>query len=277
MPAYRRRMPGCTNQSPGMSSWKLPNHPRFDGVSGPVVACVLDGVGIGAHDESDAVWLARTPNLDWLARHALATLAVRARHGRGHAERRRHGQQRGRAQRARRGPHLRPGREAGRRRDRRRAAVPRRGLAAARRARARIAPAAALHRAALGRQRPQPHRPPVRDAAPLRRGRRARGARARAARRPRRARAQRARLRRRARRAARDAAPPRRSRLPDRVGRRPHARDDGPLPGRLADRRARLEHPRARRSARVLAARARRSRRSTARIRRSTTSISRRS
>jgi 2,3-bisphosphoglycerate-independent phosphoglycerate mutase len=55
------------------AQWKLPKHPRFAGVPGPVVACVLDGVGIGAHDESDAVWLARKPNLDWLARHALTT------------------------------------------------------------------------------------------------------------------------------------------------------------------------------------------------------------
>ncbi|MCG8554518.1 MAG: 2,3-bisphosphoglycerate-independent phosphoglycerate mutase, partial [Proteobacteria bacterium] len=32
----------------------------------------MDGVGCGAHDESDAVWLARTPNLDFLAEHTLA-------------------------------------------------------------------------------------------------------------------------------------------------------------------------------------------------------------
>jgi 2,3-bisphosphoglycerate-independent phosphoglycerate mutase len=54
-------------------SWQLAKHPRFPGVAGPVVACVMDGVGIGAHDEHDAVWLARTPNLDWLAANALAT------------------------------------------------------------------------------------------------------------------------------------------------------------------------------------------------------------
>jgi 2,3-bisphosphoglycerate-independent phosphoglycerate mutase len=35
---------------------------------GPVVVCVMDGVGIGRRDESDAVWLARTPTLDRLAR-----------------------------------------------------------------------------------------------------------------------------------------------------------------------------------------------------------------
>jgi 2,3-bisphosphoglycerate-independent phosphoglycerate mutase len=53
--------------------WKLARHPTFAGVRGPVVACIMDGVGIGRHDESDAVWLARTPHLDALARTALAT------------------------------------------------------------------------------------------------------------------------------------------------------------------------------------------------------------
>ncbi len=53
--------------------WQLARHPRFPGVRGPVVACIMDGVGIGHHDESDAVWLARTPHLDWLARQPLAT------------------------------------------------------------------------------------------------------------------------------------------------------------------------------------------------------------
>ena len=66
-------MAGCTKTVAMSTNWKLPKHPTCAGVPGPVVACILDGVGIGAHDESDAVWLARTPNLDWLARHALAT------------------------------------------------------------------------------------------------------------------------------------------------------------------------------------------------------------
>ncbi|MDH3519838.1 MAG: 2,3-bisphosphoglycerate-independent phosphoglycerate mutase [Myxococcales bacterium] len=57
----------------GATNWKLQPHPSFGGVKGPVVACIMDGVGIGAQDESDAVWLARTPALDWLAGHALAT------------------------------------------------------------------------------------------------------------------------------------------------------------------------------------------------------------
>ena len=221
------------------------------GVPGPVVACVLDGVGIGAHDESDAVWLARTPNLDWLARHALATslcahgtaVGMPSDDDMGNSEVGHNALGAGRI--------FDQGAKLVERRDRRRAdcSAARSGSSSS------IACASRASRctssACFGRQRPQPHRPPVRDAAPLRRGRRARGARARAARRPRRARAQRARLRRRARRAARDAAPPRRSRLPDRVGRRPHARDDGPLRGRLAHRRARLEHARARRGARV--------------------------
>ena len=59
--------------------WQLKRHPAFVGVPGPVVACILDGVGLGRRDDSDAVWLARTPHLDWLSQHALAT-ALRA-HG----------------------------------------------------------------------------------------------------------------------------------------------------------------------------------------------------
>src|SRR5690606_26876922 len=45
----------------------------FPGVSGPVITCVMDGVGIGKQDESDAVFLARTPNLDFLKKNALYT------------------------------------------------------------------------------------------------------------------------------------------------------------------------------------------------------------
>ena len=61
-------------------SWNLEPHPAFPGVEGPVVVCVLDGVGLGRRDDSDAVWLARTPNLDFLASRApSATLAA---HGR---------------------------------------------------------------------------------------------------------------------------------------------------------------------------------------------------
>ena len=38
-----------------------------------MILVVMDGVGHGAHDEGDAVWLARTPTLDWLGEHALST------------------------------------------------------------------------------------------------------------------------------------------------------------------------------------------------------------
>jgi len=51
-----------------MGEWTLRRSARFPGVPGPVVVCVMDGVGVGNRDESDAVWLARTPTLDRLAR-----------------------------------------------------------------------------------------------------------------------------------------------------------------------------------------------------------------
>jgi 2,3-bisphosphoglycerate-independent phosphoglycerate mutase len=53
-------------------SLALSRHPSFPGVRGPVVVAVLDGIGIGKKDEGDAVHLARTPTLDWLAKHALS-------------------------------------------------------------------------------------------------------------------------------------------------------------------------------------------------------------
>ncbi len=63
-----------------MSEWTLKPHAQFPGVQGPVVVCVMDGVGIGRQDESDAVWLARTPQLDRLAA-SVPTRSLRA-HGR---------------------------------------------------------------------------------------------------------------------------------------------------------------------------------------------------
>jgi 2,3-bisphosphoglycerate-independent phosphoglycerate mutase len=48
----------------------LTKHPGFPGVKGPVVVAVMDGVGVGAHDEADAVHLARTPTMDWLRANA---------------------------------------------------------------------------------------------------------------------------------------------------------------------------------------------------------------
>jgi len=61
-------------------SWKLERHASFPGVVGPVVVCVMDGVGIGRGDETDAVWLARTPHLDRLGDIALTSQL--AAHGR---------------------------------------------------------------------------------------------------------------------------------------------------------------------------------------------------
>ena len=62
-----------------MSEWTLAKNAQFPGIDGPVVVCVMDGVGIGRQDESDAVWLARTPTLDYLAA-ARPSLALAA-HG----------------------------------------------------------------------------------------------------------------------------------------------------------------------------------------------------
>ena len=62
-------------------SFQLRAHKQFPGVEGPVVVCVMDGVGIGRRDDSDAVWLARTPNLDHLLATSPSTHLVA--HGRG--------------------------------------------------------------------------------------------------------------------------------------------------------------------------------------------------
>ncbi len=58
----------------------LKKHRSFSGVPGPVLVVVMDGVGIGRRDAGDAVWLARTPTLDWLGDRAIST-TLRA-HGR---------------------------------------------------------------------------------------------------------------------------------------------------------------------------------------------------
>ena len=60
----------------GGDGFELKRHAGFPGVKGPVVLCVMDGVGVGQHDDSDAVWLARTPHLDWLAAHTASTQLV---------------------------------------------------------------------------------------------------------------------------------------------------------------------------------------------------------
>ena len=59
---------------------KLPPLPGFPGAEGPVVLCILDGVGIGDGGPSDAVSAARTPTLDRL-RESCPFASIRA-HGR---------------------------------------------------------------------------------------------------------------------------------------------------------------------------------------------------
>ena len=56
-----------------MTQWSLKKNPNFAGVRGPVVVCVMDGVGNGRADEGNAVWLARKPNLDFLAKNSAYT------------------------------------------------------------------------------------------------------------------------------------------------------------------------------------------------------------
>jgi len=53
-----------------MTQYTLDKHPSFPGVQGPVLVVVMDGVGIGEKNDGNAVWLARTPVLDGLGRHA---------------------------------------------------------------------------------------------------------------------------------------------------------------------------------------------------------------
>ena len=45
----------------------------FSGPNGPVVLCIMDGVGIGHGDAGDMVSKASTPNLDWLKENSLYT------------------------------------------------------------------------------------------------------------------------------------------------------------------------------------------------------------
>ena len=54
-------------------NWTLKKHSTFAGVEGPVIFVVLDGIGIGKGDESDAVSLAYTPTLDWLRKVGTGT------------------------------------------------------------------------------------------------------------------------------------------------------------------------------------------------------------
>ncbi len=177
------------------------------------------------------------------ARHPDAALEGPRPRG-GPAQRRRHGQQRGRAQRPRRRPGVRAGRAAGQPGHRDRGDVSRRDMALAPRRGERAPGAGALHRAALRRQRAQPHRSPVRDDPPVRRRGGGLGEGARASRRPRRARDQRAHLRRRAR--GLPQGLPRQG-LPRGLRRRPDEGHHGPLRGRLGDGGPRLGGARPRR------------------------------
>ena len=56
-----------------MTDWRLQKLDGFPGVPGPVVVCVMDGVGVGAHDQGDAVWRAKKPTLDLLAQQSAVT------------------------------------------------------------------------------------------------------------------------------------------------------------------------------------------------------------
>ena len=56
-----------------MTDWKLQKHRTFPGVPGPVLIVVMDGIGCGASNDGNAVWLARTPTLDRLAETSLTT------------------------------------------------------------------------------------------------------------------------------------------------------------------------------------------------------------
>ncbi|MDJ0804075.1 MAG: 2,3-bisphosphoglycerate-independent phosphoglycerate mutase [Desulfobacterales bacterium] len=47
--------------------------PGYTPPRGPVVLAILDGIGIGRHEDGDMVRLAATPTLDWLAQHSLTT------------------------------------------------------------------------------------------------------------------------------------------------------------------------------------------------------------
>jgi len=49
-----------------MSEWTLTRWKKFQGRPGPLLVVIMDGVGIGRQDGSDAVHLARTPTLDRL-------------------------------------------------------------------------------------------------------------------------------------------------------------------------------------------------------------------
>ena len=81
----------------------------FKAIQGPIVTVVLDGFGITEREVGNAIAAARTPTLDRLFQKYPNTLLKAHGTAVGMPSRRRHGQQRGRPQRDRRGPDLRPG------------------------------------------------------------------------------------------------------------------------------------------------------------------------
>ncbi|QQR90154.1 MAG: 2,3-bisphosphoglycerate-independent phosphoglycerate mutase [Myxococcales bacterium] len=56
-----------------MTEWELKKHPTFSGVAGPVLICIMDGVGLAPANPGNAFSIARTPTLDRLAQGTLRT------------------------------------------------------------------------------------------------------------------------------------------------------------------------------------------------------------
>ena len=56
-----------------MSSLELKKLSNFSGRPGPLLLIIMDGVGIGKQDDSDGVFLAKTPCLDELMKSKLYT------------------------------------------------------------------------------------------------------------------------------------------------------------------------------------------------------------
>ena len=52
-------------------SLELKKLPNFSGRPGPLLLIIMDGVGIGKQDDSDGVFLAKTPCLDELMKSKL--------------------------------------------------------------------------------------------------------------------------------------------------------------------------------------------------------------
>ncbi len=66
-------MPPSIQQQASILMQPLKRLESFSGPEGPVVLCIMDGVGIGHGDAGDMVSKASTPNLDWLKENSLYT------------------------------------------------------------------------------------------------------------------------------------------------------------------------------------------------------------